>query len=113
LTRIIITASMEQARTREDAEQLRQRAENRLSTEIRVRVQLARLREMESSSAIGERRRRSKRKHQPSAIKSFLVMALTAAPVAVAQNCIPLSGSTQCPAFNQSSISTDSGLVAQ
>ncbi|KAI9867540.1 MAG: hypothetical protein M1830_005769, partial [Pleopsidium flavum] len=104
---------MEHARKQEDAGQLRQHAENGMNTRRRVRIQLARLRKMESSSPIGERCRRSKQKHQPSVVKSFLAMALMAAPVAVAQNCIPLSGSTQCSAFNQSSISTDSGLVAQ
>ncbi|MCJ1291159.1 Mitochondrial fission protein [Xylographa carneopallida] len=35
----------------------------------------------------------------------------TTIPAASTQACIPLSGSTQCPAFNASSISTDSSLV--
>lgn len=38
-------------------------------------------------------------------------LAATAIPSAMAQNCVSLAGSTQCPAFNSSSISTDSTLT--
>jgi hypothetical protein len=31
----------------------------------------------------------------------------------MAQSCIELAGSTMCPAFNASSISTSAGLIAQ
>ena len=41
---------------------------------------------------------------------ALYALALTIS-TASAQTCIPLSGSTQCPAFNASSISTDSSLV--
>ena len=40
-----------------------------------------------------------------------LLSILAASPVAMAQNCISLSGSTQCSAFSSASISTDSTLV--
>ena len=57
--------------------------------------------------------RRVKRKQKKS---SRIVLALTivasSIPFTSAQSCIPLSGSTQCPAFNVSSISTDSALVS-
>ena len=43
--------------------------------------------------------------------RTALLSILAAAPVAMAQDCISLSGSTQCPAFSSASISTDSTLV--
>ena len=43
--------------------------------------------------------------------RTTLLSILAASPVAMAQNCISLSGSTQCPAFSSASISTDSTLV--
>jgi len=43
--------------------------------------------------------------------KTALLSILAAAPVAMAQNCISLSGSTQCPAFQSASISTDSTVA--
>ena len=43
--------------------------------------------------------------------RTALLSILATAPAAMAQNCISLSGSTQCPAFSSSSISTDSTLV--
>jgi hypothetical protein len=43
--------------------------------------------------------------------KTALLSILAAAPVAMAQDCISLSGSTLCPAFSSASISTDSTLV--
>ncbi|KAH8787593.1 hypothetical protein BGZ57DRAFT_755225 [Hyaloscypha finlandica] len=55
----------------------------------------------------------TKRKQRSTAFntKTALLSVLAAAPGAMAQNCISLSGSTQCSAFNTSSISTDSTLV--
>ncbi|PVH82089.1 hypothetical protein DL98DRAFT_548106 [Cadophora sp. DSE1049] len=55
----------------------------------------------------------SKRKQRSTGIntKTVLLGALAAVPGAMAQNCISLSGSTQCPAFDSASISTDSTLV--
>ncbi|KAI9670464.1 MAG: hypothetical protein M1829_004787 [Trizodia sp. TS-e1964] len=50
-----------------------------------------------------------------SALKPALLLALlasSACPAAMAQSCISLAGSTMCPAFNQSSISTNQGLVS-
>ncbi len=41
----------------------------------------------------------------------FALLATTV-PTTMAQSCIPLKGSTQCPAFNQSSVSTDSSLTS-
>jgi len=38
-------------------------------------------------------------------------LLLTAIPTVVAQSCIPLANSARCPAFNASSISTDSTLT--
>lgn len=45
--------------------------------------------------------------------KTCIALALLASivPVVSAESCIPLSGSTQCPAFNSSSISTGSALT--
>jgi len=43
--------------------------------------------------------------------RAALLSILAAAPIAMAQNCIPLTGSTQCPAFQSASISVDSTLV--
>lgn len=43
--------------------------------------------------------------------KTALLSILAASPVALAENCISLSGSTQCPAFQSASISTDSTLI--
>jgi len=40
-----------------------------------------------------------------------LLTLLGAVPVTMGQSCIPLSGSTTCPAFSSASISTDSTLV--
>ncbi|KAL2070746.1 hypothetical protein VTL71DRAFT_13772 [Oculimacula yallundae] len=55
----------------------------------------------------------SKRKQRSAGFntKTLLLGALAAVPGAMAQNCISLAGSTQCPAFSQASISTDSTLV--
>src|ERR1700693_3633604 len=55
----------------------------------------------------------TKRKQRPTTFntKTALLSVLAAAPGAMAQNCISLSGSTQCSAFSTSSISTDSTLV--
>ncbi|XMA17860.1 hypothetical protein WAI453_010651 [Rhynchosporium graminicola] len=55
----------------------------------------------------------SKRKQQSIGFntKTVLLGALAAVPGAMAQNCISLAGSTQCPAFSSASISTDSTLV--
>lgn len=55
----------------------------------------------------------SKRKQRSTGFntKTVLLGALAAVPGAMAQNCISLSGSTQCPAFDSASISTDSTLV--
>ena len=43
--------------------------------------------------------------------RTALLSALAIAPGAMAQSCISLSGSKQCPAFGSASISTDSTLV--
>ena len=43
--------------------------------------------------------------------RTALLSIIAASPLAMAQNCISLSGSTQCPAFSSASISTDSALV--
>ncbi|KAK2627735.1 hypothetical protein QTJ16_002381 [Diplocarpon rosae] len=43
--------------------------------------------------------------------RAALLSALATAPGAIAQSCISLSGSTQCPAFTSASISTDSTLI--
>lgn len=61
----------------------------------------------------GQRLAASKRKQRSSGLntKTVLLSVLATAPGAMAQNCISLSGSTQCPAFSASSISTDSALV--
>ncbi|KAH8594388.1 SH3 domain-containing protein [Bisporella sp. PMI_857] len=46
-------------------------------------------------------------------MRAALLSIIVAAPVSMAQNnCIPLTGSSQCPAFQSASISTDSTLVA-
>jgi hypothetical protein len=42
---------------------------------------------------------------------ALLSVLAAASPVAMAENCISLSGSTECPAFSSASISTDSTLV--
>jgi hypothetical protein len=57
----------------------------------------------------------SKRPSRSSIVRSVVAIALLAstAPIAEAQNCVSLSGSTTCPAFNQSSVSTDSSLTSQ
>ena len=47
----------------------------------------------------------------PMKIATTLAALILATPYATAQSCIPLSGSTQCPAFNASSISTGSDLT--
>lgn len=54
------------------------------------------------------RRRRIPRPLKKSALLTFAAACI---PSAMAQNCIPLAGSTLCPAFNQSSISTNPTLV--
>ncbi|KAE9371518.1 hypothetical protein N431DRAFT_342522 [Stipitochalara longipes BDJ] len=67
-----------------------------------------------SSSSRGARRDYSTKRKQRSTglnTKTALLSVLAAAPGAMAQNCISLSGSTQCPAFSSASISTDSTLV--
>ena len=52
-------------------------------------------------------------KPRPSGIntRTTLLALLAAVPLAMAQSCIPLTGSTQCPAFQSASISVDSTLV--
>ena len=55
------------------------------------------------------RSRRSLRKLNRLAI--LLPFLLSAAPMSAAQSCISLSGSSQCPAFNASSISTGPALT--
>lgn len=59
------------------------------------------------------RARRPKRRRTAPTCKSAFLYALVAygARDAMAQSCISLSGSTQCSAFNASSISTDSTLT--
>jgi|SRR6266536_1039159 len=43
--------------------------------------------------------------------KTALLSVLATAPSVMAQNCISLAGSTQCPAFSSSSISTSNTLI--
>ena len=54
------------------------------------------------------RRDRASKRRRPAAIntKTALLSIIATAPVALAQNCISLSGSRQCPAFSAASIST-------
>ncbi|PBP23549.1 SH3 domain-containing protein [Diplocarpon rosae] len=61
----------------------------------------------------GQGKGSSTRKQRSSGFKTrtALLSALATAPGAIAQSCIPLSGSTQCPAFTSASISTDSTLI--
>ncbi|OWP06441.1 hypothetical protein B2J93_9214 [Marssonina coronariae] len=61
----------------------------------------------------GRRKGPSTRKQRPGSFKTrtLLLSALTTIPGAMAQSCISLSGSTQCPAFTSASVSTDSTLV--
>ncbi|CAG8954624.1 hypothetical protein HYFRA_00004544 [Hymenoscyphus fraxineus] len=57
---------------------------------------------------------RSTNRQQPTMglnIKTALLSIIALAPVAMAQNCIPLTGSTQCPAFGSASISVTDGTV--
>jgi len=54
------------------------------------------------------RRRRQPRLSLATATSAFLAAS---APVAMAQSCISLADSTACPAFNASSISTNSNLT--
>ncbi|KAE8447705.1 hypothetical protein EG329_010512 [Mollisiaceae sp. DMI_Dod_QoI] len=55
----------------------------------------------------------SKRRSRPTGLnaRTALLSILAAAPGAMAETCISLSGSTQCSAFSSASISTDSTLV--
>lgn len=58
---------------------------------------------------------RSNRRQITTSVKTgsllLSVLAATTLPGAMAQSCISLANSTQCPAFNASSISTDSTLT--
>ena len=58
-------------------------------------------------------RKHTRRQRQSSLAKSTLVLSLlaAAAPVTMAESCISLAGSTACPAFNSSSISTGPTLT--
>ena len=60
-------------------------------------------------------KRRNTRKHGTnSASKAALVLLAASMPLVsgqVAQLCVPLAGSTLCPAFNESSVSTDPTLI--
>lgn len=53
------------------------------------------------------------RKQRPTGIntRTALLSLLAAAPLAMAQNCIPLTGSTQCSAFQTSSIAVEGQIV--
>lgn len=57
--------------------------------------------------------RASSRKQRsiPLNTRTALISILAIAPGTMAQNCISLSGSTECPAFSNASISTDSTLA--
>ncbi|KAK3678005.1 hypothetical protein LTR78_002100 [Recurvomyces mirabilis] len=59
------------------------------------------------------RRHRSKRQRTACISTSTAAVAILASalPATLAQNCVSLASSTACPAFNRSSISTDSTLV--
>ncbi len=52
-----------------------------------------------------------RRKFKATIHTAVLTLAISTLPATMAQKCIPLSGSIQCPAFNQSSLSTDSKLT--
>jgi hypothetical protein len=67
-------------------------------------------------SAAAGRGDRGSSKQRPGFMKRFntrtaLLSILAITPGAMTQSCIPLAGSTQCPAFSSASISTDSTLV--
>ena len=69
--------------------------------------------QMDPAMARGARARRTQ-KSWASATTSCLLLLFVASttPIAMAQNCVSLSGSQTCPAFNRSSISTGPGLVS-
>lgn len=58
-------------------------------------------------------RQRSGRSHKTSkkCYRLVYALALTAIPCVMAESCVSLASSTQCSAFNESSISTDSALA--
>lgn len=66
-------------------------------------------------AARGEKRQgRTRRKRgsiRSGASTAIYALLASGMPAAVAQKCISLAGSTQCPAFSTASISTDSTLV--
>lgn len=69
---------------------------------------------MEMDNPLSSRRafkqsRRKQRTVVPSALLTFLISTI---PIVSAQACVALSGSTQCPAFNTSSVSTSSNLTS-
>jgi hypothetical protein len=63
-------------------------------------------------SSTPQNHRRAQKQPRMSAGLGFAVALLAAAaPAAMAQNCISLAGSTACPAFNASSISTSTNIT--
>jgi len=66
-----------------------------------------------SMAIVGGHQRGAGRTQRSSGInpRTALLSLLAAAPLAMAQSCIPLAGSRQCSAFQSSSISVDSTLV--
>ncbi|KAI9761010.1 MAG: hypothetical protein M4579_001273 [Chaenotheca gracillima] len=69
-------------------------------------------REVRKSSGQRAPSRRTSTQHKMKSTILQSLLALSTASLVNAQSCISLSGSTVCPAFNQSSVSTDSGLVS-
>ena len=66
---------------------------------------------MPHTALSGRKSQTRRRKSRATKQTALLSLALAAIPSSMAQKCIPLSGSVQCPAFNQSSFSTDSDLT--
>jgi hypothetical protein len=68
-----------------------------------------------ASTMVSNKGRKDSSKRKPRSMgvntKTALLFVLATAPSAMAQNCISLAGSKQCPAFNSSSISTSNTLI--
>ncbi|TPX06960.1 uncharacterized protein E0L32_011105 [Thyridium curvatum] len=66
---------------------------------------------MDSQAFLGGRNEAKRRGKATMGSKALLLAALSSAPLAMAQNCIPLQGSKMCHAFQSASISTSSNLT--
>ncbi|WPH04477.1 Hypothetical protein R9X50_00736800 [Acrodontium crateriforme] len=58
------------------------------------------------------RQPKSRRTRQPGASTLMCALLASSLPHTMAQSCISLSGSTMCPSFNESSVSTNSAVTA-